>query len=51
VSAPVSDAQERLRSLLGLSGTQAARAVDEVIDSLGLEVDEFIARRYAELQT
>lgn len=50
MSAPVSDARERLRSLLGLSGPQAARAVDEVLDSLGLEVDEFIARRHAELQ-
>jgi hypothetical protein len=50
MSAPVADAQERLRSLLGLNGTQAARAVDEVLDSLGLEVDEFIARRHAELQ-
>jgi hypothetical protein len=50
MSAPVDDAQQRLRSLLGLSGAQAARAVDEVLDSLGLEVDEFIARRHAELQ-
>jgi hypothetical protein len=46
----VSDAQQRLRSLLGLSGAQAARAVDEVLDSLGLEVDEYIGRRHAELQ-
>jgi hypothetical protein len=36
---------------LGLSGAQAARAVDEVLDSLGLEVDEYIAGRHAELQT
>lgn len=50
VSASVSEAQQRLQSLLGLSRGQAARAVDEVLDSLGLEVDEFIARRHAELQ-
>jgi hypothetical protein len=50
MNAPVSDAQARLRTLLGLSGTQAARAVDEVLDALGFEVDEFIARRHAELQ-
>ena len=51
VSASVGDAQQRLQSLLGLSGRQAARAVDEVLDALGLEVDEFIARRHAELQS
>ncbi len=50
VSASVSEARVRLQSLLGLSGTQAARAVDEVLDALGMEVDEFIARRHAELQ-
>jgi hypothetical protein len=51
VSASVGEAQQRLQSLLGLSRGQAARAVDEVLDALGLEVDEFIARRHAELQT
>jgi hypothetical protein len=50
VSASIDDAQQRLKSLLGLSGAQAARAVDEVLDSLGLEVDEYIGRRHAELQ-
>lgn len=50
VSASVSDTQARLQSLLGLTRLQAERAVDEVFDSLGLEVDEFIARRHAELQ-
>jgi hypothetical protein len=35
---------------LGLSGAQAARAVDEVLDAMGLGVDEFIARRHSELQ-
>ena len=38
------------RSVLGLSRTQASRAVDEVLDSLALEVDEYIARRHGELQ-
>lgn len=51
MSVSVSDVQRRLVSVLGLSGALASRAVDEVLDSLGLEVDEFIARRHAELQT
>lgn len=46
----MTDAQQRLQSLLGLSRGQAARAVDEVMDALGLEVDEFIGRRHAQLQ-
>ena len=46
----VSDARLRLQSMLGLSAAQASRAVDEVLDSLGLEVDEYIARRHGELQ-
>jgi hypothetical protein len=50
VSTSVSDVQARLQSVVGLSRTQASRAVDEVLDSLALEVDEFIARRHAELQ-
>jgi hypothetical protein len=50
VSISVTDVRRRLQSVLGLSGTQASRAVDEVLDSLGLEVDEFIARRHGELQ-
>ena len=50
VSIRVDDVQQRLQSVLGLSRAQAARAVDEVLDSLGLEVDEFIARRHSELQ-
>lgn len=51
VSPFVGDLEQRLQSLLGLSGRQAARAVDEVLDSLAFEVDEFIARRHGELQT
>lgn len=50
MSSLVSDVQQRLQSLLGLSRSQATRAVDEVLDSLGLEVDEYIARRHGELQ-
>ncbi|HYP91181.1 MAG TPA: hypothetical protein VEQ59_23610 [Polyangiaceae bacterium] len=46
----VSDVRQRLQSLLGLSQAQASRAVDEVLDSLRLEVDEYIARRHGELQ-
>jgi len=50
VSISVSDVQQRLQSVLGLSRNQATRVVDEVLDSLGLGVDEFIARRHGELQ-
>lgn len=50
MSISVTDVRQRLQSVLGLSGTQASRVVDEVLDSLGLEVDEFIARRHGELQ-
>jgi hypothetical protein len=50
VSISVGEVQRRLESVLGLSRSQASRAVDEVLDSLGLEVDEFIARRHGELQ-
>jgi hypothetical protein len=50
VSVSVSEIQQRLQSVLGLSRTQATRAVAEVLDSFGLEVDEYIARRHAELQ-
>ena len=46
----MSEVRQRLQSVLGLSPTQATRAVDEVLDSLGLEVDEYIARRHGELQ-
>ena len=46
----VSDVRQRLQSVLGLTQAQASRAVDEVLDSLGLEVDEYIARRHGELQ-
>src|SRR5438552_674925 len=46
----VSDVRQRLQSVLGLSAAQASRAVDEVLDSLALEVDEYIARRHGELQ-
>ena len=51
MSVSVSQVRQRLQSVLGLSRTQASRAVDEVLDSLGLEVDEYIARRHGELQT
>lgn len=50
VGTSVSEARQRLESLLGLSAAQARRAVEEVLDSLGLEVDEYITRRHAELQ-
>ena len=44
------DAEHRLRALLGLSEQQASRAVDEVLDVLRLDVDQFIAARHAQLQ-
>ena len=50
MSISVSEVEQRLQSVLGLSRAQASRVVDEVLDSLGLEVDEYIARRHGELQ-
>ena len=50
VSTSVSAVGRRLESLLGLNRAQATRAVEEVLDSLGLEVDEYIARRHGELR-
>jgi hypothetical protein len=50
VSVSLGDLRQRLQSLLGLSPGQATRAVDEVLDSLELDVDEYIRRRHAELQ-
>jgi hypothetical protein len=50
VSISVSEVEQRLQNVLGLSRAQATRVVDEVLDSLGLEVDEYIARRHGELQ-
>jgi hypothetical protein len=47
----VSEAEQRLQMLLGLSPDQAARAVAETLDSLRFQVDEYIASRHAELQT
>jgi hypothetical protein len=45
------EARQRLQALLGLSAAQAARAVDETLDSFRLEVDEYIAARHATLQS
>ena len=47
---PVREAEQRLQGLLGLSLQQAARAVAETLDSLRLDVDQYIAARHAELQ-
>ncbi|HVU03424.1 MAG TPA: hypothetical protein VHE30_16810 [Polyangiaceae bacterium] len=44
------EARARLKALLGLSEEQAARAVDETLDTFRLDLDEFIATRHAELQ-
>jgi hypothetical protein len=44
------DAERRLEHVLGLSPERAARAVAEVLDSLSLDVDGYIAARHAELQ-
>ncbi len=50
MSISVSEVEQRLQSVLGLSRAQATRAVDEVLDSLELEVDEYVAHRHGELQ-
>ena len=46
----IAEVEQRLRSVLGLSPTQASRAVDEVLDALGLDGDQYITRRHGELQ-
>jgi hypothetical protein len=45
------EARRRLQALLGLTAEQAARAVDETLDSFRLEADEYIAARHATLQS
>ena len=47
---PVREAEQRLRSLLGLTPAQASRAIAETLDSFRLEVDEYVSARHAELQ-
>ena len=44
------DPEQRLQAVLGLSRTQARRAVEEIFDALSLGVDEYIAERHSELQ-
>jgi hypothetical protein len=44
------EAVRRLQALLGLGPEQAERAVAEVLDTFGLEVNEYITRRHDELQ-
>lgn len=43
------EAQRRLEQLFGFGPELAARAVEEVLDTMRLDVDEFIAVRHAEL--
>lgn len=43
-------AEERLAVVLGLNRAVARRAVQEVLDALAWEVDEYIAERHAELR-
>jgi hypothetical protein len=47
---PLDLARERLERLLGLDPVRARRAVTEMIDCLGWQVDEFIAERHRELR-
>ena len=47
---PLTQAQERLQTLLGLRADQALRAVAETLDSFAFEVDQYISTRHAELQ-
>jgi hypothetical protein len=47
---PLDLARERLERLLGLDPVRARRAVTEMIDCFGWQVDEFIAERHRELQ-
>lgn len=50
MSEHLKEAARRLEHALGLSPERAARAVAEVLDSLDIEVDAYIAQRHAELQ-
>jgi hypothetical protein len=43
-------AERRLQELLGLSPERAARALDEVLDTLCCDVDTYIGERHAELR-
>ena len=49
MASQVERAEERLELLLGLSSSDAHKAVLEVLDCFDLEVDEFIAQRHHEL--
>jgi hypothetical protein len=40
----------RLRQVVGLSERDARRVADEVLDLFEASIDEFVARRHAELQ-
>ena len=45
----VQEAQRRLQEILGLAPDLAARAVEEILDAMRLEADEYIVARHAEL--
>ena len=46
----LSQVEQRLSAVLGLSPERAARAVAEVLDALRFEVDAYILARHAALQ-
>lgn len=50
VTSPVLEARRRLEQILGLSPELASRAVEETIDALQLDVDEYIMARHGELR-
>ena len=50
VDSPLEEAIKRLQLLLGLSAARAEQAVLEVLDSMRLEVDEYIRARHVVLQ-
>jgi hypothetical protein len=50
VNAVIAEARRRLHHILGLSPEVAVRAVEEILDSFRFGVDDYIARRHAELQ-
>lgn len=47
---PAEDAVQRLQALCGLSREMAQRAVSEVLDAFGHDVDGFISARHAALR-
>jgi hypothetical protein len=47
---PTDLAEDRLERLLGLTASEAKRAVEEMVDCFRFGVDEYVAKRHDELK-